>query len=127
MIDHIAIAVNSELESDKFFIQLLDLKKLRQKVVPIVLIEKFFGVRKEQRLLVYGNDRISFEVFITDDNSKAKDIFTHSCLLIENRDELVKKAISLGFKVIQVPRDDGNGYYLFIKDSFQNLYEIKEL
>ena len=126
MIDHIAIATNSELESDKFFIQLLGLNKIREKIVPSDLIEKFFGVKREQRFLVYGNDKIIFEVFITDDNSKAKDIFTHSCLFIENRDDLVKKATSMGFKVIQVPRNDGSGYYLFIQDSFHNLYEIKE-
>ncbi|KKN16166.1 hypothetical protein LCGC14_0978590 [marine sediment metagenome] len=127
MIDHIAIAANSESDSDLFFIQLLGLEKIRIKNVSGDLMEKFFGMRKDHKFALYGNDKINFEVFITNDSSKAKDIFTHSCLYIENRDELVKTASSLGFKVIQVPRDDGNGYYLFIKDSFHNLYEIKEL
>ncbi|KKK76150.1 hypothetical protein LCGC14_2866590, partial [marine sediment metagenome] len=49
-----------------------------------------------------------------------------SCLLIENRDEFVNRAFSLGFTTIKVPRDNSTGYFLFIKDSFQNLYEIKE-
>ena len=127
MIDHIAIAANSESDSDLFFIQLLGLEKIRIKNVSGDLMEKFFGMRKDHNFVLYGNDKINFEVFITNDSSKVKDIFTHSCLYIENRDELVKKAISMGFTVTQVPRNDGNGYYLFIKDSYQNLYEIKEL
>ncbi len=89
-------------------------------------MEKFFGVKRDQKFIVYGKEDMNFEVFITDDNSKATDVFTHSCLLIEGRDQFVGKAISMGFNVVKVPRKDGNGYYLFIKDSFQNLYEIKE-
>ena len=54
-------------------------------------------------------------------------IFTHPCFLVEERDKLVEKAMSMNFPVIKVPRKDGIGYYLFVKDSFQNLYEIKEL
>jgi hypothetical protein len=53
-------------------------------------------------------------------------VFSHSCLLIEQRDEFLSRAIAMGYEVIKVPRDDNNGYYLFIKDGFQNLYEIKE-
>lgn len=126
MIEHIAVATNSELDSDKFFIELLGLKKTRSFTVSPDLMEKFFGLKKEQHIVRYGNKNLDFEVFITNDSSRARDIFTHSCLIIENRDELVKKASSMGFMVVKVPRKDRNGYYLFIKDSYQNLYEIKE-
>ena len=90
------------------------------------LMEKFFGISKEQKIIRYEKGSLSFEVFITEDKSQTSDIFTHSCLLIENRDEFVDKAISMGFEVIKVSRQDSNGYYLFIKDLFHNLYEIKE-
>ena len=125
-IEHIAVGCNSEEEADKFFIDLLGLKKVRSKSVPADLMEKFFGVKKEQKFVVYGKNDANFEVFITNDKSKAKDVFTHSCLVIENRDEFVNKAFSMGFNVVKVLRKNGSGYYLFIKDSFQNLYEIKE-
>ncbi len=127
MIDHIAIAANSESDSDLFFNQLLGLERIRVKNVPRDLMEKFFGLKKDYKFVLYGNVKINFEVFITNDASKTKDIFTHSCLYIENRDEFIKKAVSMGFVVKKVPRNDSNGYYLFIKDKFQNLYEIKEL
>ena len=126
MIDHIAIAANSESDSDLFFIQLLGLKKIREKIVSAELMEKFFGVNRKHKFVSYGDEKMNFEVFITEDNTKAKDIFTHSCLFIEYRDKFIVKATSLGFPVIKVQRDDNDGYFLFIKDAFQNLYEIKE-
>ena len=125
-IEHIALGYNSEKESDKFFIGLLGLKKIRLKSVPVDLMDKFFDIKREYIFILYGNEDLNFEVFITNDKSKAKDVFTHSCLLIENRDEFVNKAYSMGFDVVKVPRKDSDGYYLFIKDSFHNLYEIKE-
>jgi len=126
MIDHIALAANSASDSDKFFIELLGLKKIREKIVSADLMEQFFGLKKEHKFVSYGSNTMTFEVFISDDDTKVQDLYTHSCLLIENRDEFVKKAISLGYKTIKVPRNDGSGYFLFVRDSFQNLYEIKE-
>jgi len=125
-IEHIAVGYNSEEEADRFFIDLLGLNKIRSKSVPEDLMKKFFSVKRESKFVVYGNQDSNFEVFITNDKSKAQDVFTHSCLLIENRDEFVDKASSMGYDLIKVLRKDSNGYYLFIKDGFRNLYEIKE-
>ncbi len=124
-VEHSAVASNSEVDSDRFFINLLGLRKARSFNVSADLMEQFFGLKKEQQLIRYENDDLSFEIFITDDNSKSKDIFTHVCLVVEDRDEFVKKSLSMGYTTIKVPRKDGNGYYLFIKDSYENLYEIK--
>ncbi len=125
-IDHVAVGSNSEQDADKFFIELLGLKKTRSFTVSADLMEKFFGVKNEQLIVRYGNSSLSFEVFITNNTEKARDNFTHPCLSIENRDEFLNKASSLGFPIIKVPRKDSDNYYLFIKDLFDNLYEIKE-
>lgn len=125
-IDHIAVGSNSKQDADKFFVEFLGLKKTRSFIVSTDLMEQFFGVKKEQQIERYGNNDVSFEVFITNDDQKTNDIFTHSCLLLENRDVFAEKALSLGFSVIKVPRKESEGYYLFIKDSFHNLYEIRE-
>ena len=125
-IEHIALTSNSEEDSDKFFMNLLGLKKSRSFTVSTDKMEQFFGVSKEQNVIRYDNANISVEIFITDDDSKAKDTFTHSCLLVDNRDELVRRAGEMQFQVIQVPRTDSDSYYLFIKDNFHNIYEIKE-
>ena len=123
--EHIAVASNSEVDSDKFFISLLGLKKTRSFNVSADLMEQFFNIKKEQKLIRYQNNEISFEIFITDDLSKSKDVFTHICLVVEDRDELINNSLSMGYTTIKVPRKDGSGYYLFIKDSYGNLYEIK--
>jgi predicted enzyme related to lactoylglutathione lyase len=125
-IEHIAVSSKSVEDSDSFFIELLDLKKERDFVVSEVLMEQFFGVRKTQRILRYGNENISVEAFIMDDDSKVLDKFTHTCLQIEDREKLIEKAKKLKFNVIKVPREDNEGFYLFLKDSYGNLFEIKE-
>jgi hypothetical protein len=125
-IEHIAVGYNSEEEANNFFIELLGLKKIRSKSVPPDLMKKFFGVKKEHKFIVYGNQDLIFEVFITGEKSKANDIFTHVCLVIDNRDEFANRALLMGYDIAKVNRKDSDGYYLFVKDSFHNLYEIKE-
>lgn len=124
-IDHVAVSSNTEEDSDRFFIELLDMKKERAFVVSDDLMEQFFGVRKEQKIVRYGNDEVSVEAFITNDNNKVIDRFTHICLIIEDREKLIEKAKKLNFEVIKVPRKNSDGFYLFLKDHFGNLYEIK--
>jgi hypothetical protein len=124
-IDHVAVSSNTEEDSDRFFIELLAMKKERAFVVSDDLMEQFFGVRKEQKIVRYGNDEVSVEAFITNDNSKVIDRFTHICLIIEDREKLIEKAKKLNFEVIKVPRKNSDGFYLFLKDHFGNLYEIK--
>lgn len=124
-IDHIAIAQNTEEDSDKFFVELLGLRKIRSFLVSADKMMNFFGVNQEYSFLRYEDENLGVEVVITNDNSKSTDLFTHPCLIIENRDELIEKAQKLEFPVIKVPRDSGSGYYLFIKDNYGNLYEIK--
>lgn len=124
-IEHIAVASNSEEESDKFFIKLLGLERTRDFVVSEDLIENFFNVKKEQKIIRYSNKSLDVEVFITKDNSKALDTWTHTCILIHDREKLVEKAIEMGYDVIKVPRKDSDNYYLFLKDGYGNRYEIK--
>jgi catechol 2,3-dioxygenase-like lactoylglutathione lyase family enzyme len=125
-IEHIAVSSKNVEDSDKFFIELLGMKKERDFIVSDDLMEQFFGVRKEQRILRYENENVSVEAFILDDDSKALDKFTHTCLVIDDRENLIERAKQLNFKVIQVPRKNNIGFYLFLKDNFDNLYEIKE-
>ena len=124
-VEHIAVAANSIEDSDRFFMELLDLKKTKTFTVSAELMEKFFGINKEHNFVRYQNDNLGVEVIITNDNSKVIDVFTHSCLIVDNREAFIKKSSSMGFKTIKVQRKDGEGYYSFVKDSFENLYEVK--
>jgi len=124
-IEHLAVSSNSEEDSDNFFIKLLGLKKLRSFVVASDLMEQFFKVKKDHKVIRYGNEELSVEVFITDDKSKVIDKFTHICLVIEDRAKLIDTARQMNYEVIKVPRKDSDVFYLFLKDKFGNLYEIK--
>ena len=124
-IEHLAVSSNSEEDSDNFFIKLLGLKKLRSFVVSSELMEQFFKVKKEQKVIRYGNEEVGIEVFITDDKSKAIDKFTHMCLVIEDRAKLIDMARQMNYEVIKVSRKNSDVFYLFLKDKFNNLYEIK--
>ncbi len=124
-IEHIAVSSNSVEEADEFFINLLELKKERDFVVPDDLMEKFFGVKKAQRVLRYENEDLSIEAFITNDKNQSPDRFTHTCLIVEDRTRLIERAKDLNIEVIQVPRKNSEGFYLFLKDNYGNLFEIK--
>ena len=124
-IEHIAVSSNSEEDADEFFINLLELKKERDFVVPEDLMEQFFNIKKAQRIIRYENEDLSVEAFITDDKNHALDRFTHTCLIVEDRIRLIERAKKLNFEVIQVPRKNNEGFYLFLKDSYGNLFEIK--
>ena len=124
-IDHIAVSSNSEEKADKFFNKLLGLKQIKSFMVSDDLMEQFFGVRKEQKIVRYGNDEVSVEVFITYENNQASDKFTHNCLIIEDRISLIEKARKLNIEMIKVSRKDSENFYLFLKDSYGNLFEIK--
>ncbi|MFW9898543.1 MAG: VOC family protein [Candidatus Thorarchaeota archaeon] len=124
-IDHIAVASNSIEDSDRFFTELLGLKKIKTFSVSAELMEKFFRINKEFVFVRYQNDNLGVEVIITNDNSKSIDNFTHSCLIVDNRDEFVNISSSMGYTTIKVPRKESEGYFLFVKDSFGNLYEVK--
>ena len=124
-IEHIAVSSNSEEKANEFFINLLELTKVRSFVVSDDLMEQFFNIKKEQRIIRYENEDVSVEAFITDDKNQALDRFTHTCLIVEDRIKLIERAKDLNIEVIQVPRKNCEGFYLFLKDSYGNLFEIK--
>ena len=124
-IEHIAVSSNSEETADDFFMNLLELKKVRNFVVSEDLMEQFFNIKKAQRIIRYENEDLSVEAFITDDKNQALDRFTHTCLIVEDRIRLIERAKKLNIEVIQVPRKNSEGFYLFLKDSYGNLFEIK--
>lgn len=124
-LEHIAVASNSEVNSDKFYMNLLKLKKVKSFTVSKDLMTQFFGVNRDQQIVRYSNEKLDIEVFIINENEKSLDTFTHACIIVEERDKLVDDAKNLGFQVIKVPREGSTNYYLFIKDDFGNLFEIK--
>ncbi|MHA1669846.1 MAG: VOC family protein [Promethearchaeota archaeon] len=124
-IEHIAVASNSEVDSDNFYVDLLKFQKIKSFTVSKELMNQFFGINKDQHVIRYSKESVNIEVFIINGNDKSFDNFTHTCIIIEDRDKLVDDAIKKGYEVIKVPRDGSENYFLFIKDDFGNLFEVK--
>ncbi len=125
-LEHIGVAANSETDSDRFFVELLGLQKTRSFSVSADLTQALFGLARETSVLRYGSDAVSIEVFITEDDSRATDVFSHPCLMVADRAALAERAKAMGLDVRQVPKPGGDSYLLFIKDFFGNMYEIKQ-
>jgi len=124
-IEHIALASNSEKESDEFFIDLLGLEKIKKFTVSNDKMIQFFNVNETHSFIRYEKKNMSIEVIITNKQEAVKDKFTHSCIVVEDGIKLLEKAATMGYKTIKVPRVNDEGYYLFLKDKFGNLFEIK--
>ena len=82
---------------------------------------KIFKINKNIEVLVYENNKIKFEIFITD--KKYYKNFDHVCLEIYNKKELIEKCKENNIEYLYVDKD--NKKLLFIKDNFGNLFEIK--
>lgn len=126
-IEHIALASNSEKESDDFYIKLLGLKKIKTFTVSSDNMMQFFNIKEEHQFIRYQKQDFSVEVIITNKTERVKDRYTHSCILVEDGINLLKRAAEMGYKTIKVPRSKDNGYYLFLKDNFGNIFEIKNV
>jgi catechol 2,3-dioxygenase-like lactoylglutathione lyase family enzyme len=124
-LEHIAVSANTEEQSDKFFVDLLGLTKVRSLSIAADLTRGFFGVDRDIHVVRYGTDSLQAEVFITEDNSRAQDLYTHNCLIVDDRDAFESRARSMGLDVVHLPKKGSDTYYLFVKDFYGNIYEIK--
>lgn len=124
-LNHFAVGLNSREDSDKFFIELLGMQEARNFPLKKDLNKAFFNVDKEITIIRYEKNDVAVEAIIDDQVSRTKDLYTHVCIIVDDKEAFYKKATSLGFECIKHPRDDGNGFFLFVKDSTGNIYEIK--
>jgi len=123
---HNGLTFRSKEESDKFLIDFLGLEIKRSFTGEKWLMKECFGINKDIEIIHYGNEEALLEVFINNNVSEKKDKIVHICIEVDDRDSLVDKAAAMGIESIVIPRKDSEkGYYLFIRDSSNNLYEIK--
>ncbi len=124
-LDHIAVCANSEEHADRFFGQLLGLQRTRDFSVPAGMMLALFGIEREIRVLRYAGGGTDVEVFITDDDSRAADRYTHSCLAVPDREAFCRGAQAMGLAVARATKASGDGTVVFASDFHGNRYEIK--
>lgn len=122
MLNHIALQYSNRKKAEIFFDRILKIKKESEFSVSPNLAFSIFGMEKEVEVIVFGNDKIKFEVFIS--NEQKKFSYEHICLNIPNKEEFVATCKNYGIQPIFVKKGDKE--LLFIRDFENYLYEIKE-
>ena len=122
-LDHVALVCRSEDSSDRFFTEILGLAKEPPKTVPASLAKQGFFLEKEMKVITYKGERVKFEVFISDSETKPRQTIGHVCLECANVDEILKKCTAAGLGVRRGEKGDRSIY--FIEDFDSHLYELK--
>jgi len=121
ILNHIALNSNSENDANSFFYELLGIPLVKKFNISKNLAYKIFKIFKDIEVLVYENNNIRFEIFITDE--KYYKNFDHICLEIDNKNELIKKCKEYNIDYFYVNKEDKK--LLFIRDQYGTLFEIK--
>jgi len=120
--EHIGITINEESDIQAFYKDLLGLKEINKFDLFDDLSEKIFGISNTVPVSLFSYDDLLIELFLTD--KKQKQVYNHICISVKNRDDIIKKATSMGFPVTKIKRESKD-YLLFIKDNSGNIFEIK--
>ena len=122
---HIAVVSSTEENADRFYKDVLGLKKINEKLLPAALSNQLFKVNSELKIVNYANDNVHFEIFISDTQRGQTDRIDHVCLAVDNLEALLETCRKMGVEIVQVPK--GDAMITFIKDDDGNLFEIKNV
>lgn len=123
-LNHVALVCSSEENSDRFYQEVLGLKKMQSKVVPADLCEKIFNLKHSYPLINYANEHLKFEIFISEQKDIEVKRISHVCLDIEDMETFLAKCAEVNVEILRIPK--GESLYIFVKDYDGNLFEIKE-
>jgi len=120
---HYGLACRSEETADRFYEELLGLKKSERKTVPAALAEPLFGLSRDLEVLNYADEGVHFEVFIQEREPSVVVSPAHICLEVEDFDAFLERCRALNVPVSRAPR--GDRWITFVQDYDGNLFEIK--
>ena len=121
---HTGLAASSEEKADRFYIDVLGFEKSTPKILDRSMTHAIFGIEKDLLIINYKNENVHYEILIYADYIPPEKQIAHSCIMVIDLKNLIKKCRDAGLKVIEVPK--GTGTITFISDYDGNLFEIKE-
>ncbi|MCD6375049.1 MAG: VOC family protein [Caldisericaceae bacterium] len=124
-INHFGVLNSTDEEARIFYSQILGLKEEYSFEIADNLAQKIFNLKKCFKVIVFSNDNLKFEVFISQETSNLFSPINHICLEVDDRQEFVEKCRKLGVEVVETNRSGRK--LIFVKDFSGNLFEIKEL
>jgi len=127
LLKHVALACSSEEKSDKFYRDLLGLKKINSKILPRELSKQIFNLDFEFKIVNYADDNIHLEIFIGKkerfENRKDDNKIEHICIEIEALEAFLERCRDREIDILQIRK--GDRPITFIRDYDDNLFEIK--
>ena len=121
---HAGVGCRSEANADRFFRDVLGMKKSEPRTVERELSRALFDVDAELKMIHYVKGDADVEVFIAEGVGGRSRGVGHVCLEVEELGTFLERCREAGVKVIQAPK--GESVVTFIRDGDDNLYEIKE-
>jgi catechol 2,3-dioxygenase-like lactoylglutathione lyase family enzyme len=123
LLRHVALTCSSEKKSDRFYKNLLGLKKSEPKILPVTLSKAIFDVEAELTMVNYRGEKVHFEIFISGGLITDARQIEHVCLEVDDLQNFLKKCRDLNVEISQIPK--GGRTLTFIRDYDGNLFEIK--
>ncbi len=121
---HTGLGASSEENADRFFVNILGLEKLITKVLNKEMTHTIFGISEELLIINYKNENVHYEILVYGAYKAPEKQISHSCLMLNDLENILNKCREAGLKVIKVPK--GTGMVIFISDFDGNLFEMKE-
>lgn len=122
MFNHVAVTINDPADIRNFYEDILGLEVKYRFNLPKTITNKIFKIEKDVEIVNASGGDFTIELFITDDNN-CRD-FQHTCINVEDREEVIRKAREGNYSCSIIKRD--KGYLVFIRDKSNNLFEIKQ-
>ena len=122
-LNHIALNICNVDEITDFYQEILGFHPKYQFELPVSLGNSIFGINKSVPAYFCENEQLAVELFVLYENINNR--FAHICLELPDRDKLINRCISKGYKVKNIQRNNKSNL-LFIWDKSGNCFEIKE-
>jgi catechol 2,3-dioxygenase-like lactoylglutathione lyase family enzyme len=108
----------------RFYRDLLGLEKIKESSVSPELAQKLFSYGREIKMLVYGNEDLTVEIFIVPGFTPPSPSVPHFCIRLPDLHGFLEKVRGQGVRVISAERGGRTVY--FAEDFSGNRVELKQ-
>lgn len=118
---HLALTINCENDIQDFYINVLGMKLVHSFDINKNLSSIMFNIDGSFPVFMMKKDEVKIEIFLS--NHTRVDNFSHLCISVSNREQMVEEAKNRGYKTNVIKRAKGD--LIFIYDKTGNPFEIK--
>jgi catechol 2,3-dioxygenase-like lactoylglutathione lyase family enzyme len=121
---HVGLVCSSEENADRFYRDLLGLKKAEPKALPQTLSKALFNTDAELKIINYSGNGSHFEIFINSKSGRREQPIEHVCIEVEDLAVFLESCRTMKATLLQAHK--GETLLSFVYDFDGNLFELKE-